>query len=248
MRRFLAAAVAACFIFFLWLPAANAEGEVALTVDTAASADGQAVVCVHAANADRIDSLQFRVNYDPAVLRLTAEPQAGDWLGGALHAANTDTAGTVAFAFASAEGLSGEGTVLSLTFAVVGESGSAVTLTDVLASRVDEALGQQKAFVTVADGGVTVGDAPLPAPVVTPWPVETPTPTPEPTPEPTPTPTPTVVPSPTAAPEPQQPFGEVGSAVQLVIGGILLAVLLVLFALLIVRRFGLFSKEERTEK
>ncbi len=114
---------------------------------------------------------------------------------------NTDEPGTIVFAFASAEGLTQDGVILTLTFEVLSETGSAILLTDVLITTVDAALLQHKAFVTLENGGVAVGEeGQVPAPLVTPWPVETPTPTPTPTPSPTPTPTPAPTPSPTPTP------------------------------------------------
>lgn len=194
-----AATLLACLIFVVVSAASLAEGEVALTVDTVqAEAEGQAVVTIMAENAVTLDSLQFRVNYDQQALRLAAEPVAGEPLADGIAVTNTDTAGVVGFAFACADGLAADGTVLTLTFDVLDETGSAVVLTDVLATTVDAALEQHKAYVTLENGGVAVGeDGQVPDPVVTPWPVETPTPTP--------TPIPTATPAPTATPTPTSP-------------------------------------------
>ena len=137
------------------LTAARAAGEVALTVDTAqaAAAGEQVALSVHAADALTVDSLQFRINYDAAALRLVDEPAVGEALAGGIAISNTETAGVVGFAFACADGLSADGTLVTLTFEVLGETGSAVVLTDVLATTVDAARVQHKAYVTLQNGG-----------------------------------------------------------------------------------------------
>lgn len=230
-----AATLLACLIFVVVSAASLAEGEVALTVDTVqAEAEGQAVVTITAENAVTLDSLQFRVNYDQQALRLAAEPVAGEPLADGIAVTNTDTAGVVGFAFACADGLAADGTVLTLTFDVLDETGSAVVLTDVLATTVDAALEQHKAYVTLENGGVAVGeDGQVPDPVVTPWPVETPTPTPTPTPIPTATPAPTATPTPTSPvlPGTDRPI----DLPMLGIGALLLVTLVALLVALAVR-------------
>ena len=133
-------------------------------------------------------------------------------------------------------GVREDGTMLTLQFEVLRETGSAVVLTDVLATVVDGMLVQKKAYVTVENGGVAVGESgQVPEPIVTPWPVETPTPTPSPTPEPTPTPVPTAAPT----PEPTPLLPETGDGTNgwiLLLGGVLLLGWLILLALLAVRR------------
>ena len=143
------------------LTAARAAGEVALTVDTAqaAAAGEQVALSVHAADALTVDSLQFRINYDAAALRLVDEPAVGEALAGGIAISNTETAGVVGFAFACADGLSADGTLVTLTFEVLGQTGSAVVLTDVLATTVDAARVQHKAYVTLQNGGIGGGEA-----------------------------------------------------------------------------------------
>lgn len=244
-------AIALCALIALAWPAALAEGEIGLTVDTVtAEPEGQAVVAVSAAGAAGLDSLQFRVNYDSDALRLAAEPAVGEPFAGGLTAVNTDTAGLVVFAFASAEGLAEDGVALTLTFDVLTETGSAVVLTDVLASTVDAGLVQHKAYVTLENGGVAVGEGgQVPEPVVTPWPVETPTPTPTPTPPPTPTPVPTEAPTPVPTPAPWTPQG--GAQADLLVlglGGLLLVALVALLILLAVRRTTAKKHKKGQEK
>ena len=228
---------AICLLLTALLPAALADGEIALKTDTVtAEAGGQATVASAVSNAAGMDSLQLRVNYDSEALRLIAEPEPGEPLEGGIAVSNIDEAGVIVFAFASATGVQQDGTLLTLEFEVLQETGSAIVITDVLATTVDGALVQRKAYVTVENGGVAVGEAgEVPEPVVTPWPVETPTPTPSPTPEPTPTPVPTPVPT----PEPVQllPEAEGGpSGGMLLLGGVLLLGWITLLVLLAVRR------------
>lgn len=228
------------------LTAARAAGEVALTVDTAqaAAAGEQVALSIHAADALTVDSLQFRINYDAAALRLVDEPAVGEALAGGIAISNTETAGVVGFAFACADGLSADGTLVTLTFEVLSQTGSAVVLTDVLATTVDAARVQHKAYVTLQNGGVAVGEgAAVPEPVVTPWPVETPVPTPAPTPAPTATPIPSPTPAPVLPPAPEG--APPGGYLLLLLGALLIAVLTALLITLAVRRARARKRRKR---
>ena len=170
MKRIFVLTAAICLLLAALLPAALAEGEIALQTDTVtAKAGGQATVTVALSNASGMDSLQLRVNYDPEALRLTAEPEPGEPLAGGVAVSNIDEAGVIVFAFASAAGVREDGTMLTLQFEVLRETGSAVVLTDVLATVVDGMLVQKKAYVTVENGGVAVGESgqvPEPTPLL----------------------------------------------------------------------------------
>ena len=105
MKRIFVLTAAICLLLAALLPAALAEGEIALQTDTVtAKAGGQATVTVALSNASGMDSLQLRVNYDPEALRLTAEPEPGEPLAGGVAVSNIDEAGVIVFAFASAAG------------------------------------------------------------------------------------------------------------------------------------------------
>lgn len=241
-----AAALLVSLLYAAPLTAARAAGEVALTVDTAqaAAAGEQVALSVHAADALTVDSLQFRINYDAAALRLVDEPAVGEALAGGIAISNTETAGVVGFAFACADGLSADGTLVTLTFEVLGQTGSAVVLTDVLATTVDAARVQHKAYVTLQNGGVAVGEgAAVPEPVVTPWPVETPVPTPAPTPAPTATPIPSPTPVPVLPPAPEG--APPGGYLLLLLGALLIAVLTALLITLAVRRARARKRRKR---
>ena len=113
MKRIFVLTAAICLLLAALLPAALAEGEIALQTDTVtAKAGGQATVTVALSNASGMDSLQLRVNYDPEALRLTAEPEPGEPLAGGVAVSNIDEAGVIVFAFASAAGVREDGTVL----------------------------------------------------------------------------------------------------------------------------------------
>ena len=149
-----------------------------------------------------------------------------------------------ALAKACADGLSADGTLATLTFEVLGETGSAVVLTDVLATTVDAARVQHKAYVTLQNGGVAVGEgAAVPEPVVTPWPVETPVPTPAPTPAPTATPIPSPTPAPVLPPAPEG--APPGGYLLLLLGALLIAVLTALLITLAVRRTRARKRRKR---
>ncbi len=168
------------------------EDEIGIKVsNTSIAPDGQAAVTVALSNCRGMDSLQFDIWYDANAVMLT-DAVPGDLLAGGIYAFNTETAGIIRFAYASAEGLQeGNGTAVMLTFAALQDTGSAVLVSKAKASRLNggNGTGQLKAFVTVENGGIApVNSEVVPEAGVTPWIPETPTPTPEPTPEPTETP------------------------------------------------------------
>jgi len=215
-----------CFASF-----ALAEGEIGIAVDTVSAAvDDRAVVSLSLANAVGMDSLQLNIHYDSSALRLIEEPVFGDILDDALAVTNTDNLGMVVFAFASRDGLTADGTAITLTFEVLTDVGSAVTVTDVQATTVDGNFEQHKAFVAVTDGGVAIGEGSVPAPVVTPWIAETPTP--EPTATPAPTPEATAVPTATPVPVEAQRERNLLPVLLPVLGGVLLIALGVLLFVL----------------
>ena len=173
------------------LPALG-EDEIGINVsNTSLAPDGQAAVTVALSNCRGMDSLQVDIWYDANAVMLT-DAAPGDLLAGGIYAFNTETAGVIRFAYASAEGLrEGNGTALMLTFAALQDTGSAVLVSEAKASRFDgeNGTGQLKAFVMVENGGIAPADSKVvPEAGVTPWIPETPTPTPEPTPESTGTP------------------------------------------------------------
>ena len=179
-------------------PQAHARAEeerVVFHVDTVGAESGKDVdVSVLLGNCDGVDSVQFDLNYDADALKLVSVT-----FGGLFSASeyNDAEAGRVRVACANALGLTHAGTLLTLRFTATGETGSAVTVTNAIVTRVDANYVQSIAFASAENGGVTIGGASLPAAKVTPWIPATATPTPSPTPTPTNTPTPS--PTPTTA-------------------------------------------------
>lgn len=250
MKRLLAVGMALCLLFAAAPFSSGALAEeslIALTVETASAQQGDSLtVSVQVANPGGMDSLQFALNYDPAALSVL-EVFPGEMTKGGLIVYNTEVSGVVQAAFASALGITEGGVLLTVRFQVLTAAGSPVLLTDALASRVDDSFVQTKAYLSVTDGGVSVGGAPLPAISVTPWPVETPAPTPTPEPTPTPTPTPYEIESVASetpvsgTPEPAPEAASGGSAAPLLIAAG--AALLVIAALIL-----LLSSLERRRK
>ena len=217
MKRLLAAGIA-LFLLILapFAPGAMAEEDlISLSVGVVDGKKDETVsLAVSVENPGGMDSLQFSLNYDPTALSLI-EIVPGELTAGGIFVYNTEVSGVAQAAFASALGLSDGGVFLTLRFKLLTDAGSAVVLTDALASRVDAEYVQTKAYLQVADGGVTASGAAMPAGVVTPWPVETPQPTPTPEPTPTPTPTPSEIEpvaqqseTPEATPEAAEPAPE----------------------------------------
>lgn len=189
-RRWLALLALCCVLFVPCGVLAEGDG---FTV-SAGQADGalekDITLDITISGCKGLDSLQLCVNYDLTALKLVSA-EGGSLLENGLHVLNTDEAGLIAFAYAGAEGLAvSEGTLLTLTFRPLSDQGSAIVVTDVLATTYDAAAGEQnRLYGTVQDGYVTVAGGEAPAPKITPWIAETPAPTPEPTPEPTSVPT-----------------------------------------------------------
>ncbi len=196
--------------------------------------NGQIDLSVLLSNCAGVDSIQFDLNFDSAALEYVSMTP-GDLFAAQYTVANSDMSGRVRIACASALGLEGAGTLLTLRFRVLSDTGSAVNITNGIVTRVDADYNQTIAYVSITDGGVTIGEAALPAPVATPWVPATPVPTPSPTPEPTATPEATVTPE-AASPEVVEPSANgLPTAVYYVGGGLLLAVI-ILVVLLISRR------------
>lgn len=184
-----------------------------------------------------VDSVQFDLNYDSAALEFV-NMTPGDLFAAQYTIANSDVPGRVRIACASALGLEGAGTLLTLRFRLISDTGSAVSVTSGIVTRVDADYNQSKAYVAIQDGGVTAGTAALPAPAVTPWVPATPVPTPSPTPEITPTPELTAAPEPEApATATSAPTGISGlNPMVLYIGGGLLLAVVILVVILLSRR------------
>ena len=183
-----------------------------------------------------VDSVQFDLNYDSAALQFVSMTP-GDLFAAQYTFANSDVPGRVRLACASALGLEGSGTLLTLRFRLLSETGSAVSVSSGIVTRVDTDYNQTKSYVAIQDGGITAGTAPLPAPAVTPWVPATPVPTPSPTPEVTATPEATAAPdAASASPEIVAPPAAGLTANVYYIGGGLLLVVVLLIVILLVRK------------
>ena len=185
--------------------------------------DSQIDLPVTLSQCKSVDSVQFDLNYDSAALAfLSMTP--GELFAAQYTVINTDVPGRIRVACASALGLEGAGTLMTLRFQVLSDTGSAVTVSSGIVTRVDEAYNQSTALVSIADGGVAIGTAPLPAPVVTPWVPATPVPSPTPTPEVTATPEITQAQNLTSPEIVAPPTERLTASVYYVGGGLLLAV------------------------
>lgn len=185
--------------------------------------DGQIDLPVELSQCKGVDSVQFDVNYDSTALQFVSMTP-GDLFAAQYTVVNADESGRIRVACASALGLEGAGTLMTLRFQVLSETGSAVIVTSGVVTRVDSDYNQSSALVSIANGGVAVGTAPLPAPAVTPWIPATPVPTPSPTPEATVAPEPTQVPNTTSPEIVAAPTARLTASIYYVGGGLLLAV------------------------
>ena len=207
---------------------------VLISIDTVSGeSDGQIDLPVKLSQCAGVDSVQFDINYDSTALTfLSMTP--GDLFAAQYTVINADVPGLIRVACASALGLEGAGTLMTLRFQVASDTGSAVTVSSGVVTRVDADYNQSTAFVSILDGGVSVGASALPTLAVTPWIPATPVPTPSPTPEATAEPEPTQAPSTTSPEIVAPPEGGLTASVYYVGGGLLLAI--VVLAVLILAR------------
>ena len=219
------------------LQVATVSGEVGTTVD----------VVVSMSNCVGVDSTEFDINYNPSAISVVSVTP-GNIFPAEYCVSYTGNPGKIGVACAQRFGFTGDGTLLTIRFEIIGASGSPLTITTHLpltgdhageeVTQVDADYNQSAALVVIENGGVTVGEAPLPAPLVTPWAPATPVPTPSPTPEPTPEATQSLQtqaqPDATAATA-AQALSSLNPAI-LYVGGGLLAAIAVLVVILLSRK------------
>ena len=214
------------------------EDVVRIQLDTVSGESGKQVdLSVQLSNCAGVDSAQFDINYDSAALEFVSMTP-GDLFAAQYTVINADTPGRIRVACASALGLSGAGTLMTLHFRLLTDAGSAVTISNGIITRVDASYNQTTALIAITDGGITVGTAPLPAPVVTPWVPATPIPSPTSTPIPSPSPAASseaAEAQATNSPEVISEPAALSATVYYVGGGLLLAVV-VLAAIVVVSR------------
>ena len=223
---------------------ALAQGEdenVAIQVGTVSSElDAEVDVPVLLGSCVGVDSVQFDLNYDSTALSVVSVT-----FGNLFTASeyNDSEPGRIRVACASALGLKEAGTLLTLRFRVLDVNGSAVTISSGIVTRVNADYQQSRAFVSIEDGGVTIGSASLPAAKGTPWIPATPTPSPS------PTPSPTVVPTPEATPANDLPatLKHISPAAYIVAGALVLALILIVVSAA-TRRKRDASKSEDSRK
>jgi hypothetical protein len=159
--------------------ASSASGEVGAKVD----------VPVMLYDCEYVDSVEFNLNYDPDALSVISVTP-GDLFPAEYCVSNVDTPGYISIACACRDGLAGSGTLLTVRFEILSETGSALTVTthksgehaEDVVSYIDNDYNQYFSYVAVENGSVTVGSAEAPEPLVTPWIPATPVPTPSPSP------------------------------------------------------------------
>ncbi len=179
-----------------------------------------------------VDSIQFDINYDSTALQVVSMTP-GDLFPAQYTVANLDEAGRIRIACASALGIDGAGTLLTLRFQALSDTGSAVTITNAIITRVDADYNQSETYVAIEDGGITIDGAAMPEAVVTPWIPKTPVPTPSPVPTPVPTPEATAEPAEISTlTQPETPVvseqNSIPTTAILIIGGLFFVVILLI--------------------
>jgi hypothetical protein len=245
MRKLLLVMSALVLALCLIAPAAAlADGEpvVQLSFGSASGEVGDTVdVPVLLSNCKSVDSVQLDINYDPAALSVVSVTP-GDLFPVEYCFANTAESGVVRVACACALGLEGDGTLLTIRFKILTETGSALTVTSRLGGSevtyIDADFNQLTAYLSLENGGVSVGAGSVPSAAVTPWVPVSPSPTPSPT--PTATPEPTVTPTEqaqAATPAPEAPAASgMDPFAYYIIGGLIVLILIVVVATAVHRR------------
>jgi hypothetical protein len=215
----------------------SASGEVGAKVD----------VPVMLYDCEQVDSIEFNLNYDSNALSVISVTP-GDLFPAEYCVSNADTPGYVSIACACRDGLEGSGTLLTVRFEILNETGSALTVTthksgeyaEQVVSYIDADYNQYFSYVSVENGSVTVGSAEAPEPLVTPWIPATPVPTPTAVPEATDVPlasvqsdeTETTTPEPSAE---SRSIADVDPIAYIVVGG-LFVVLIILIVITVTNR------------
>ena len=176
----------------------HADGELAvrLSFGIANGEVGDIVdVPVQLSECKSVDSVQLDINYDPAALSVVSITP-GNLFPVEYCITNVAESGVVRLACACALGLEGDGTLITIRFKILADTGSALTVTSRLGGRevtyIDADVNQLTAYLLIENGGVSVGAGSVPLPAVTPWIPDSPLPTPSPTPIDSPEPTVTV--------------------------------------------------------
>lgn len=257
MRKFLLALSALVLALCLLAPAAAlADGEpvVLLSFGSTAGEVGDEVdVPVLLSNCKSVDSLQLDINYDPAALSVVSVTP-GNLFPVEYCYTNTAESGVVRVACACALGLEGDGTLLTIRFKILTEAGSALTVTSRLpgseVTYIDTDFNQLTAYLSLENGGVSVGAGSVPNPIVTPWVPVSPSPTPSPT--PTATPEPTVAPTDeaqAATPAPETPAASgMDPFAYYIIGGLVALILIVVVVTAVHRRKAHELEETKQSK
>ena len=242
MRKLILVLSALVLVLCLAAPsAALADGEpvVRLSFGSASGEVGEEVdVPVLLSDCKGVDSVQFDINYDPAALSVVSVTP-GDLFPAEYCITNIAESGVVRVACACALGLEGDGTLLTIRFQILTETGSALTVTSRLGGSevtyIDADYNQLTAYLSLENGGVSVGAGSIPGALVTPWvPVS---PSPSPTAVPSPSPTPTA----TATQQAQTPVAESADASAAdpisyyIVGGLLAAIVVIVVISVVLR-------------
>lgn len=119
---------------------------------------------INAEDASNIGALHLELVYDPAVLEPT-EVEKGMLAGNAILESNIDTSGRVVIGMIDADGISGDGSLVVVSFRVVGKDGmtTALALEKVAAH---DATTLMDIPIKGTSGSFTVKDRSLTAPVI----------------------------------------------------------------------------------
>jgi len=234
----------------------HADGELAvrLSFGIANGEVGDIVdVPVQLSECKSVDSVQLDINYDPAALSVVSITP-GNLFPVEYCITNVAESGVVRLACACALGLEGDGTLITIRFKILADTGSALTVTSRLGGRevtyIDADVNQLTAYLLIENGGVSVGAGSVPLPAVTPWIPDSPTPIPSPTPTATPETTITITSMEQAeTPVPEVPIvSDKDPFAYFIIGGLMIVIIFIVVTAVHLRKERELKKNDRSRK
>ena len=147
------------------LVSSAAAAPVAVSVDSASFAAGaKAVIPVKVSGASNLAAMDLVITYDPAVLQFSGADLGAISTNGMIEA-NSATPGTLKIGLVDTKGISGDGTLITMQYTVVGKSGATTQVTPQVSGAWN--LDLVDIQTTVSGGTMSVGGGKAPLSTVT---------------------------------------------------------------------------------
>lgn len=114
-----------------------------------------ATVPVWLVDAESLGTLELTVSYDPAVLEIAGEPMVGSVVMGAKVHSQAGKGGVVDVTVSSNEGISGVGSIVKISFKVIGPANSTTQL-KIAINKAESATGET-VLLNVVNGEIVIG-------------------------------------------------------------------------------------------